>query len=107
MRRSGSWQSAPDDRILEIAAEDEDGIVKVGNLADHDYVHVGQSQVSRRCKKLAEHSLLRNIGDGVYVITDEGRAYLEGEYDASSGQYVREAAKDSSAEQAERSTNGA
>lgn len=107
MRRSGSWQSAPDDRILEIAAEDEDGIVKVGNLADHDYVHVGQSQVSRRCKKLAEHGLLRNIGDGVYVITDEGRAYLDGEYDASSGQYVQEVGEDSSDEQAERSTNGA
>jgi len=107
MRRSGSWQSAPDDRILEIAAEDEDGIVKVGNLAGHDYVHVGQSQVSRRCKKLAEHNLLRNIGDGVYVITDEGRAYLDGEYDASSGRYVQEVGEDSSDEQAERSTNGA
>ncbi|SEW10492.1 helix-turn-helix domain-containing protein [Halobacterium jilantaiense] len=107
MRRSGSWQSAPDDRILEIAAEDEDGIVKVGNLAKHDYVHVGQSQVSRRCSKLADHELLRNVGDGVYIITDEGRAYLEGEYDASSGQFVRDAGEDSSDEQAERSTNGA
>jgi len=107
MRRSGSWQSAPDDRILEIAAEDEDGIVKVGNLARHEYIHVGRSQVSRRCGKLAEHNLLRNVGDGVYIITDEGQAYLEGEYDANSGQYVHEAGEDSSEEQAERSTNGA
>jgi hypothetical protein len=81
MRRSAEWQSAPDDRILEIAAEDEDGIVKVGNLAKNDDVHVGQSQVSRRCKILAEHGLLRAIGDGVYVITDEGRGYLDEKYD--------------------------
>ena len=107
MRRSGKWQSAPDDRILEIAAEDDDGIVKVGNLAKHEYIHVGRSQVSRRCQKLAEHSLLRNVGDGVYIITDEGRAYLEGEYDASSGQFVRDTGEGSSDERAERSTNGA
>lgn len=88
MRRSASWQSAPDDRILEIAAEDQNGVVKVGNLAEHPYIHVGQSQVSRRCKKLAEHDLLRPLGDGVYVITEEGRGYLEERYDVQRGVWL-------------------
>lgn len=44
---------------------------------------------------------------GVYVVTDDGRAHLEGEYDASSGQPVRDEGEDPSDEQAERSTNGA
>lgn len=88
VRRSGSWQSVWDDRILEAAASDDDGIVNVGDLADNEYIRVGQSQVSRRCKKLAEHSLLRKIGNGVYIITDEGRAYLREEYDAEAGIYL-------------------
>lgn len=86
--------SAPDDRILEIAAEDSDGVVKVGKLSKHRYIHVGQSQVSRRCSVLAEHGLLRNFGDGVYVITDAGRAYLEEEYDAEAGMFVDELASE-------------
>jgi Mn-dependent DtxR family transcriptional regulator len=106
MRRSASWQSAPDDRILEIAAEDEDGIVKVGNLADHDYIHVGQSQVSRRCKKLAEHGLLRKIGDGVYVITDRGEAYLKGEYDVQNEAFIKKSGQESPDVEAETGTNG-
>jgi len=80
--------SAPDDRILEIASEDPDGIIKVGNVAENDYIHVKQPQVSRRCKKLADHGLLRNIGDGVYVITDEGRGYLNEEYDVKRGVWL-------------------
>jgi Mn-dependent DtxR family transcriptional regulator len=88
MRRSAGWMSAPDDRILEIAAEDEDGVTKVGNVADNPYIHVGNSQVSVRCKKLAEHGLLRAIGDGVYVITDEGRGYLDEKYDVKRGVWL-------------------
>jgi DNA-binding Lrp family transcriptional regulator len=106
MRRSAKWQSAPDDRILEIAAEDEDGIVKVGNLAKHDYIHVSQSQVSRRCKKLADNHLLRKIGDGVYVITDEGRGYLAGEYDVESETFVETSSQKSASAESEKGANG-
>lgn len=106
MRRSAEWQSAPDDRILEIAADDEDGLVKVGNLAKHPYIHVGRSQVSRRCKKLAEHGLLRTIGDGVYVITDEGRGYLNEEYDVENGVWLTRDSTESSATASKTSNSG-
>lgn len=88
MRRSAEWMSAPDDRILEIAAEDPDEIIKVGNVTENEYIHVGNSQVSRRCSRLAEDGLLRNIGDGVYVITDEGRGYLNENYDVKRGVWL-------------------
>lgn len=88
MRRSGDWQTIWDDRILEIISSDEDQIGKVGNIANHPYIGISQSSVSRRCGKLADHGLLRPIGDGVYVITDEGIAYLEGRYNAETGRYI-------------------
>lgn len=88
MRRSADFMSAPDDRILEIADEDPDGIIKVGKISENPYIHVGKSQVSRRCRKLADHGLLRPIGDGVYVITEEGRGYLNEEYDVKRGVWL-------------------
>lgn len=79
-----------DGRILEIATQDDDGVVNVGEIGNHDHIHVSKSQVSVRCSKLAEHGLLRNVGHGVYMITEEGRAYLNGEYDADAEAYVQE-----------------
>ncbi|WP_311170618.1 winged helix-turn-helix domain-containing protein [Halobellus ordinarius] len=69
-----------DDRILEIIREEDSGTAT--ELADHDYIRVSRSQISRRLKKLAEHGLLRSLGNGVYVITDAGTEYLEGDLDA-------------------------
>ncbi|MFC7226292.1 PhiH1 repressor [Salinirubellus salinus] len=85
MRHSASWQNLWDDRILEIASLDDDGVVSVGDLSNHDLIRTSRSTVSRRCKKLAEHGLFRRVAEGVYVITDEGRGYLEGEYDVDQG----------------------
>ncbi len=67
-----------DDRILEICRNDEDNLCKVSELAKNDYVRVSRSTVSRRCKKLAEHDLLRPVGDGVYILTERGEGYLDG-----------------------------
>ena len=68
-----------DDRILEICRNDEDNICKVSELAKNDHIRVSRSTISRRCKKLSEHDLLRPIGDGVYVLTERGEGYLDGE----------------------------
>ena len=88
MRNSASWQSVWDDRILEVASEDSDGVVSVGELTDHDLVRTAQSNVSKRCDKLAENGLLRRVGSGVYMITEEGKGYLNEEYDAKRGMWV-------------------
>ena len=79
MRRSGKWMTIWDDRILEIMKTDEDMVGRVKELADDKNVRISRSSVSRRCTKLEEHGLIRKVGDGVYILTDRGRAYLKGE----------------------------
>lgn len=71
-----------DDRILEWIEENEDGATPK-KLEQSDLIRISRSQISRRCRKLAEHGLLLHIGNGAYIITEEGRAYLQGEYDAA------------------------
>ena len=68
-----------DDRILEIIRNDEDKVGSVGELSEYEHIRVSQSTVSRRCQKLADHGLLRRVGDGVYMITERGEGYLNGE----------------------------
>ncbi|MCU4926635.1 helix-turn-helix domain-containing protein [Halobacteria archaeon AArc-dxtr1] len=80
MRESGTWMTIWDDRILEYLREHEGATV--GELTDSESIRVSNAHVSRRCKKLAEHALLTPIGNGAYIITDRGEAYLDEEYDA-------------------------
>jgi len=80
MRKSASWMSIWDDRILEYV-RDHDG-ASVGDLGDYEYIRIANSSISRRCQKLAEHGLLRPLGNGVYVLTAKGKRYLDEELDA-------------------------
>jgi Mn-dependent DtxR family transcriptional regulator len=70
-----------DDRILEFIRSEDSGTPK--ELKESGYLRISKSQVSRRMKKLAEHGLLKHLGNGVYVMTDRGEAYLDGEIDTS------------------------
>jgi hypothetical protein len=75
-----------DERILEFIRERGSGSPK--KMADSGYVRYSDAYISQRCKKLAEYDLLNPLGNGVYVITDEGEAYLDEEYDAEEGVYI-------------------
>lgn len=90
MRQPGTWMTIWDDRILEHVRADEGS--SVGELEQKENVRVTNTHVSRRCAKLAEEGLLRALGNGVYVITDEGEAYLDGEYDAENHIYLKDGA---------------
>jgi len=70
-----------DDRILEVA--DEEGSVRAPTLVESGYFHISRSQISRRLRKLRDHGLLNDLGNGVYTISSEGLDYLNGELDAS------------------------
>jgi len=52
-------------------------------MAESGYVRYSQGHISKRCKKLTEKGLLEHLGNGVYVITDRGEKYLNGEIDTS------------------------
>jgi AraC-like DNA-binding protein len=87
MRHSGSWQSVWDDRILEWIFENE-GAGTASEMKTSDRIRISRSQISRRLSILAEHELLLHVGNGAYIITDEGEAYLHEEYDAEGGVYL-------------------
>jgi DeoR/GlpR family transcriptional regulator of sugar metabolism len=66
-----------DDRILEIAREEDSVTPK--KLDDTEYFAVSKTQISRRLRKLTEHDLMQHLGNGVYVITERGEGYLDGD----------------------------
>jgi len=92
MRQSGTWMTIWDDRILEYLREYGGGTV--GELTESEVIHVTNAHVSRRCRKLAEKGFLRPIGNGAYVITEIGEAYLDGEYDAEQEAYMNNTGND-------------
>lgn len=98
MRRSGEWMVLVDERILEFIREHDSGAPK--EMADSGYVRYSRQYISRRCKELVEHGLLQHLGNGVYVITEEGEAYLDETYDAERGVYVDRDAAASADEEA-------
>lgn len=107
MRRSGSWQGLWDDRLLEILSNEGPKAVK--DLAESKYILVSDATVSRRLKKLADHGMVIALGNGVYQISEEGKAYLRGEYNAEEGVYINkeEETNGSSTSETYDSTNGA
>ncbi|MCD2202729.1 hypothetical protein [Halobacterium sp. KA-6] len=81
MRKSADWMTLWDDRLLEWAEAHDS--VSAPDVKDTEYFKITRPHISRRLRKLADHGLLKELGNGVYVITDEGEAYLEGELNAS------------------------
>lgn len=43
-----------------------------------------QKYVGERCRQLEDWGLVQRVGRGMYRITDRGRSYLKGDFDASS-----------------------
>jgi len=81
MRYSGDWMVLADDRILEYIRKTGSGAAT--EMYESDYVRYSQSYISKRCRKLADRGLLQGLGNGVYIITDRGEKYLDGEIDTS------------------------
>lgn len=79
MRHSGDWMTIVDDRVLEYIRENESGSPTA--MKRDAPIHYSREYVHKRCKRLTEEGLLKHLGNGVYVITDEGEAYLDGKLD--------------------------
>lgn len=86
MRKHADWMSHVDERILEFLEEYgnhqpsqiANRLPEIGQDLDYHPKYIG-----RRCRRLTEHGLTQNLGNGVYSITDVGREYLTGDIDAS------------------------
>jgi len=70
-----------DDRILEHLTHVETSTPT--KLSEEDNIVHSRQQVSNRLNKLADHGLVKDLGNGVYRITDRGIGYLEGEINTS------------------------
>lgn len=81
MRRSGDWMVLADDRILEYLSENETGGATV--IKETGQVPYTRSYLSQRLSKLADHNLVKPLGNGVYRITERGEKYLDGELNTS------------------------
>ena len=68
-----------DDRILEYIRENEHG--SATEMKREGPIRYSRQYISERANELAEHGLLTPVGNGVYVITERGEAYLDGDLD--------------------------
>ena len=84
MRQPADWMRPMDDRILEVFREE-------GNMTPFALSREGliprvdttRHYTAERCRKLVVHGMIEQLDRGLYRITDEGRAYLDEELDAS------------------------
>jgi len=80
--------SLADDRILEFIRENESG--SPSEMKNEGRIRYTRQHIARRCRKLAEYELLKHLGNGVYIITDDGEAYLDGKLDTQTMQYLNQ-----------------
>lgn len=76
-------------------------------MKNSDIIRCSRSTISRRLNIVEEHHLLRDIGNGACVITDEGEAHLEERYDAEEGVYIDENGLNGAGIESEQETNDA
>lgn len=86
MRYSGDWMTLVDDRILEYLQENETGSPK--KMKEQGPIRYSDAYIGRRCKRLVEEGLVRHLGNAVYTITSDGKAYLDGRLDTQEWCYV-------------------
>jgi predicted transcriptional regulator len=81
MRKPAEWMTnSADDRILEFLADNKtEEPVGVAPTEIADAVGYGRQHIGRRCRTLADHGLLLNLGRGSYRITELGEQFLDGE----------------------------
>ncbi len=89
MRKHAKWLTQTDERILEFLLDEGNypptAISReLSAQANSEAMKYHPNHVGRRCRELANYGLVVNVGSGTYSITDDGRAYLSGDLDASS-----------------------
>ncbi|WP_226006708.1 MarR family transcriptional regulator [Natrinema salinisoli] len=82
MRLDADWMVRADDRILEFLSEE--GPHPPSKMENDERIKFGAEYIGRRCRDyLGPHGLVKNLGNGVYAITEDGASYLDGELDVS------------------------
>ena len=82
MRKSGSWMSVWDDRILELLEDSETGCLPPVRIHANEFIQVSKPQVVRRLQRMEDFGLVDGE-NGYYKITERGKEYLSGDVDVS------------------------
>jgi predicted transcriptional regulator len=96
-----------DDRVLEYLRENGSG--SPTEMKEEGPIRYSSQYIGRRCKKLKENGLVQHLGNGVYIITDDGEAYLAGRLDTQEWRYIDDNASEvtaSSSEDVSSESNG-
>lgn len=80
VRLSADWMTKADDRILEFLYVE--GKSQPAMIGEDDRVRFKTQYINQRLSKLLDAGLVTRVGRGVYLISEEGEAYLSGEFDA-------------------------
>lgn len=73
-----------DERILEFLRDEGGGQpTHIANGITDAGMSYNPKYIGTRCRKLADHGLLYNMGNGLYRLTETGTQYLSEEYDAT------------------------
>lgn len=88
-----------DDRVLEYLRENGSG--SPTEMKEEGPIRYSSQYIGRRCKKLKENGLVQHLGNGVYIITDDGEAYLDGQLDTQEWNYIDEDAGEVTANNSE------
>lgn len=79
VRKRADWMRPIDERILETMRDE-------GNMtprALEDFDVTSQGHANDRLSQLAEYGMVERISRGLYRLTDDGRAFLDEDLDAS------------------------
>jgi len=64
-------------------------------------INYSRQYIDKRCKRLTEEGLTKHFGNGIYVITDDGEAYLDGRLDTQEWRYIDDDASEVTASNSE------
>lgn len=80
VRKRAEWMRPVDERIMETMRDE-------GNLTpyalDETFNVAVANYASNRLSELAQYGLVERLGRGLYRLTEDGRAFLEEDLDAS------------------------
>lgn len=82
MRKPAAWMRSVDERILEVLESEGPKTPKQMSSDGEGWVANGMSSMQQRCFALHRAGLLDRPAHGLYQISDDGRRFLTGEYDA-------------------------
>jgi repressor of nif and glnA expression len=79
VRLPADWMQAADDRILEWL--NEGNVASQSTFVDESPYDYHRNTIGRRLRLMSKINLVKEVGPGVYQITEKGIGYLNGDED--------------------------